>query len=144
VAVAAVLLTGRSQARRRTAFVVAWLVAAAVVLAGYHVEVGRLNAMSDYPSLPARLAPRLAGDVRLGALDVPELPAAFYLGRPVTVLRSPAEVPAFVTGPPPGIVLVGNRTLPAVPDQDRLALLGDVWLALRPATVIGPDGPPTP
>ncbi len=144
VAVAAVLLAGRSEARRWTAFAVAWLVAAAVVLAGYHVEVGRLNAMSDYPSLPARLAPRLAGDVRLGALDVPELPAAFYLGRPVTVLRSPAEVPAFVTGPPPGIVLVGNRTLPAVPDQDRLALLGDVWLALRPATVIGPDGPPTP
>jgi 4-amino-4-deoxy-L-arabinose transferase-like glycosyltransferase len=145
VAVAVALLAGRLRPRRRRgAFVAAWAIAAAVVLAGYHREVGRLNVMSDYPGLRARLGARLDDRARLGVLDVPELPAAFYLERPVTVLSSPAEVPAFVIGPPPGIVLVGVRTLAAVPGDGRLTTLARTWLALRPAAVIGLGDPATP
>jgi hypothetical protein len=142
VAVAVGVLAGRRPLRRAVALAAAWLLAATAVLVGYHMEVDRLNTRSDYPGLRARLAARLEGESRLGVLDVPELPAAFYFRRPVTVLRSPAEVPAFVTGPPPGIVLVGDRTLPAVPDEGRLAPLGAAWLALRPATVVGRGGAP--
>ena len=87
---------------------VVWIVAILALALGYHWEVTRHNAASVAP-VASRVRPLLADTPAVVAWGIPQLPLAFYLGRPVTGVRTEAQLRAALERDPRAVVVASDR-----------------------------------
>lgn len=85
-----------------------WLGAMVAFAVGYHWEVTRHNAAGDYVRLAAEVKPLLAQAPAVVTWGIPELPLAFYLGRPVTRVDSEVELRAALDRGPRAVVVASE------------------------------------
>jgi 4-amino-4-deoxy-L-arabinose transferase-like glycosyltransferase len=86
---------------------VVWIVVVLVFALGYHWEVTRHNARSS-AEIARRVGPLLSEAPAVVAWGIPELPLAFYLGRPVTGVRSEAQLRAVLERGPRAVVVASE------------------------------------
>jgi hypothetical protein len=86
---------------------VVWTLAVLALALGYHWEVTRHDAGS-YAQVAGRVTPLLADAPEVVTWGVPELPLAFYLGRPVTGVRSEAQLHAVLERGPRAVVVASE------------------------------------
>jgi 4-amino-4-deoxy-L-arabinose transferase-like glycosyltransferase len=86
---------------------VVWIVTILALALGYHWEVIRHNAGS-YAPVASRVRPLLADTPAVVAWGIPGLPLAFYLGRPVTEVRSEAQLRAALEREPRAVVVASE------------------------------------
>jgi 4-amino-4-deoxy-L-arabinose transferase-like glycosyltransferase len=84
-----------------------WTLAVLALALGYHWEVTRHDAGS-YAQIAGRVTPLLADAPEVVTWGVPELPLAFYLGRPVTGVRSEAQLRAVLERGPRAVVVASE------------------------------------
>ncbi len=88
---------------------IVWIVTVLALALGYHWEVTRHNAASFAP-VAARVGPLLADTPAVVAWGIPQLPLAFYLGRPVTGVRTEAQLRAALERDPRAVVVASEST----------------------------------
>jgi hypothetical protein len=86
---------------------VAWVVAILALGLGYHWEVTRHN-LASFAPVASRVRPLLADTPAVVAWGIPELPLAFYLGRPVTGVRTEAQLHAALERDPRAVVVAAD------------------------------------
>jgi hypothetical protein len=86
---------------------VAWVVAILALGLGYHWEVTRHN-LASFAPVASRVRPLLADTPAVVAWGIPELPLAFYLGRPVTGVRTEAQLYAALERDPRAVVVAAD------------------------------------
>lgn len=110
---------------------VVWIVTILALALGYHWEVTRHNAASFAP-VASRVRPLLADTPAVVVWGIPQLPLAFYLGRPVTGVRTEAQLRAALEREPRAVVVVsesnwaGRRAVegaPAPAEPPRVVLV---------------------
>jgi 4-amino-4-deoxy-L-arabinose transferase-like glycosyltransferase len=117
---AAVLIAawyGNLPLRRRAApFALVWVLVASALVAAQVWAARRDNAGTDLRSLA-----RVVGEApkRLYAADVPELVLAFYLERPVTLIRGPRSVDDYLAEARGGYLVAGGRVALALDHTPR-------------------------
>ena len=103
----------------RRALPIVWICSIAGLAIGYHWEVVRHNAAGSYAELPGRIRPLLEDAPSVVAWGIPELPLAFYLGRPVTHVGSEKELRVVLERGPRAVVVASDidwarRKLPPI------------------------------
>jgi 4-amino-4-deoxy-L-arabinose transferase-like glycosyltransferase len=87
---------------------VAWIVAVLAFALGYHWEVARHNARGNSAELAGQVRPLLGDAPAVVAWGIPELPLAFYLGRPVRRVDSESELRAVLERGPRAVVVTSE------------------------------------
>ena len=87
----------------------AWACALVGFAIGYHIELGSHQRASQYGAIAERIRPFLGENVVVAVWDLPELPLAFYLDRPVVRLEGESDLQRLVEHSP-GLVVVASET----------------------------------
>ena len=135
-AIAAALTLGARDRRLVRAFGVAWVGCAVLVVTSYHWELERRNAAYDYAGLHERMKPLLRESPVVAALDLADMPLAFYLRRPVVPAGTARNLREVVGGDGPAVAIVTDRSLSSLEDGDGFTVLMHDRLALRPIAVV--------
>jgi len=135
-AIAAALTLGARDRRLVRAFGAAWVGCAVLVVTSYHWELERRNAAYDYAGLHERMKPLLRESPVVAALDLADMPLAFYLRRPVVPAGTARNLREVVGGDGPAVAIVTDRSLSSLEDGDGFTVLMHDRLALRPIAVV--------
>ncbi|PWU17829.1 MAG: hypothetical protein C5B48_15480 [Candidatus Rokuibacteriota bacterium] len=139
--------------RGRPRAVLVAVLAAAVLVGGlYHNEVARLNRAYDVSGTMQILRGRFDAAAPLAAWDVPALPLAFYLGRPVTGVKRWDQIEELGSAGAPVAILAGHAAAASLTRLAGVRILGEervggqpVLLAsFSPAPLAGRASPPVP
>jgi 4-amino-4-deoxy-L-arabinose transferase-like glycosyltransferase len=122
----------RWRARVPWAFAASWVVVVLGFIGGYHWELTRHNTAGDYRDLAARLKPRVETAPLVAAWDVPELPLAFYLDRPVTRVGSERALRDILAREPQAIVVVAPANWARLDESEQKTVVVDVAARRRP------------
>jgi hypothetical protein len=87
----------------------AWACALVGFAIGYHIELGSHQRASQYGAIAERIRPFLGENIVVAVWDLPELPLAFYLDRPVMRLESESDLQKLVEHSP-GLIVVASET----------------------------------
>jgi 4-amino-4-deoxy-L-arabinose transferase-like glycosyltransferase len=117
--------------RVRRVFVVMWIGSVLGFVLGYHWELTRNNRAGDYPRLAAQMRPLLADGPVVVAWGVPDLPLAFYVGRPVLHVANERGLRALLAGEPRMIVVASEANWARVATDERLTAVAENQLARR-------------
>ena len=105
----------------------AWACAVVGFAIGYHVELGFHQRAAEYGALAERIRPFLAENPVVAVWELPELPLAFYLDRPVVRLERESDLRKLVEESA-GVIVVASETgwarrcsdAKAMSDRERL------------------------
>lgn len=138
----AALAGGALHHRVERGFPVAFVAAAVLVGGMYHGEVQRRNRTYDFRGALPALHSSLDGVPSVAAWGLPELPLAFYLGRPVAGVTGSQDVLALAAGTGPVVIVAGGAALEHVTHIGGLRPVGDQRLGTQ-RVVLASLEPPT-
>jgi 4-amino-4-deoxy-L-arabinose transferase-like glycosyltransferase len=126
----------------RAVFVAA--AAAAVLVAGlYHGDVARRNIAYDFPGAAPRLASTFGWAGAMASWDVPDLPLAFYLDRPVLSIKRREDLFAVRTSERPVGIVARPAASVRISHFPGAALLGQERIGTQPVLVASYQRPST-
>jgi 4-amino-4-deoxy-L-arabinose transferase-like glycosyltransferase len=117
-----------------------WITTVLAFGLGYHWEVSRHEAAVSYAQLARRVSPLMPDAPAVVVWGIPELPLAFYLGRPVTRVGSEAEMRVVLERDPRAVV-VASETNWARRRSGEIALTPAPASGERPRVVLVGRGP---
>jgi len=130
------LVWGVRRNRIGRAFAVAWLGSAVFVAGAYHWEVERFNTAYDFPRVSERMRPALQGASVVATWGVPELPLSFYFHRRVVLVESLEDLERVMADGARAVAIMTDGALAGSRERERLEVLMNDRLALRPISLV--------